>query len=51
MVDEAIERLRALVFELRPVALESKGLVAALRQYLERTGADAGFDYRIEYLD
>jgi len=48
MVDESIERLRALVFELRPVALESKGLVAALRQYLERTGADAGFDYRIE---
>jgi PAS domain S-box-containing protein len=48
MVDESIERLRHLVFELRPPALESKGLVAALRQYLERSGADAGFDYRIE---
>ncbi|MCJ7831888.1 MAG: PAS domain-containing protein [Actinobacteria bacterium] len=48
MVDESIDRLRHLVFELRPVALESKGLVPALRQYLEHAGAAAGFDYRIE---
>lgn len=48
MVDESIDRLRHLVFELRPQALESKGLVPALRQYLERTGAVAGFDHRIE---
>ena len=48
MVDESIDRLRHLVFELRPPALESRGLVPALRQYLERTGAVAGFDHRIE---
>ena len=47
MVDESIDRLRHLVFELRPPTLDSKGLAAALRQYLERTGAEAGFDYRI----
>lgn len=47
MVDESIDRLRHLVFELRPPALDSRGLTAALRQYLERTGAEAGFDYRI----
>ena len=41
MVDESIDRLRHLVFELRPVALESKGLVPALRQYLEHAGAAA----------
>jgi PAS domain S-box-containing protein len=48
MVDQAIDRLRSLVFELRPPALDSKGLTVALRQYLERAGAEAGFDYRIE---
>ena len=48
MVDQAIDRLRSLVFELRPPALDSKGLTAALRQYLERAGAEAWFDYRIE---
>lgn len=47
MVDESIDRLRHLVFELRPPGLDSRGLTAALRQYLERTGAEAGFDYRI----
>lgn len=47
MVDQAIDRLRSLVFELRPPALDSKGLTAALRQYLERAGAEAGFDYRV----
>lgn len=48
MVDQAIDRLRHLVFELRPPALDAKGLTAALRQYLERSGAEAGFDFRIE---
>jgi len=47
IVDESIDRLRHLVFELRPPALDSKGLVVALRQYLERTGAEVGFDYRV----
>lgn len=48
MVDQAIDRLRSLVFELRPPALDSKGLTVALRQYLERAGAEAGFDHRID---
>lgn len=48
MVDQAIDRLRHLVFELRPPALDSRGLTAALRQYLERSGAEAGFDFRVE---
>lgn len=48
MVDQAIDRLRHLVFELRPPALDTKGLTAALRQYLDRAGAEAGFDYRID---
>src|SRR4029079_15040569 len=34
-VAEAIERLRSLLFELRPTALERDGLVSALRLYLE----------------
>lgn len=48
MVDQAIDRLRSLVFELRPPTLDSKGLTVALRQYLERAGAEAGFDHRID---
>lgn len=48
MVDQAIDRLRHLVFELRPPALDAKGLLPALRQYLERSGAEGGFDFRIE---
>jgi len=41
-VSEAIERLRHLLFELRPPSLEG-GLAPALRTYLERVGAAAGF--------
>jgi len=52
MTDHAIERLRHLVFELRPPALDSRGLSAALLQCLERSGAEAGFDFRVEdYLE
>jgi len=47
-VDGAIRRLRNLMFELRPPALDRKGLAPALREYLERVAAEAGFDYRIE---
>lgn len=35
IVDRAVERLRHLVFELRPYALDREGLGAALRLYLE----------------
>ena len=47
IVNEAIDRLRHLVFELRPPALDEEGLAAALNEYLEQIGAQAGFSYRL----
>lgn len=41
-IDRSIETLRHLLFDLRPVALDSEGLAAALRLYLEELKADAG---------
>lgn len=46
-VNEAIERLRHLVFELRPVSLDTEGLKMALTEYLEDVKSDAGFSFRI----
>ena len=46
-VQEAIERLRHLLFELRPVALDREGLVAALEQYTEHTGRQAGWTWQV----
>jgi PAS domain S-box-containing protein len=42
-VAEAIARLRSLLFELRPLALDRDGLVAALRLYAEHTAATTGW--------
>jgi len=39
----AIERLRSLLFELRPAALDREGLAAALRVYLEHIAATTGW--------
>lgn len=44
-VGEAVERLRHLVFELRPPAFEREGLTAALRSYADRL---EGFELSIE---
>lgn len=41
-------RLRYLVFELRPPALDREGLAAALRMYLEQTRIDSGLEYSFE---
>lgn len=41
-VSSAVDRLRQLMFELRPAALDREGLVPALRTYLDRTGAETG---------
>ncbi|HVH64586.1 MAG TPA: PAS domain-containing protein [Candidatus Acidoferrum sp.] len=41
-VREASERLRHLLFELRPAALDEGGLPAAIREYLETLKADSG---------
>ena len=46
-VRAAIGRLRAMVFELRPPALDDEGLIPALRLYLEEIRVDMGITYDI----
>jgi signal transduction histidine kinase len=46
-VQQAIERLRHLLFELRPAALDRDGLVPALEQYVEHTGGPAGWTWEV----
>ena len=46
-VADAIERLRSLLFELRPTALERDGLVAALRLYVEHTAKVTGWSVSV----
>lgn len=41
-IDRSIETLRHLLFDLRPVALDSEGLATALRLYLDEMKADTG---------
>jgi PAS domain S-box-containing protein len=48
IVLQAIERLRHLTFELRPVALDREGLAAALRQYLEHTQTETGLAWSLD---
>ena len=45
-VRESIVRLRSLLFELRPLALDREGLVSALRLYLEHTG-EPGWTFEV----
>jgi PAS domain S-box-containing protein len=47
-VTGAVGRLRNLLFELRPRALDREGLVAALRVYLSRGGKDDGATYHLD---
>ena len=46
-VRESIIRLRNLLFELRPLALDREGLVSALRLYLEYTAVDQGWTFDV----
>jgi len=46
-VAAAIERLRSLLFELRPSALEREGLASALRIYLDHTATATGWDVEV----
>jgi signal transduction histidine kinase len=46
-VDDAIHRLRRLLFELRPRALDREGLAAALRLYLDRLEQEAGLRWAL----
>jgi signal transduction histidine kinase len=45
---EANRRLRRLLFELRPPALDQAGLAAALDEFLTDSFGDDGFDWRVE---
>ncbi|MEO8292637.1 MAG: PAS domain-containing protein [Actinomycetota bacterium] len=47
IVRASIERLRNLLFELRPLALDREGLAVALRQYLEHTAEHAGWTWAL----
>lgn len=47
-VGASIERLRHLMFELRPPSLDRGGLVVALRQYLEDLAQEAGMSFDVE---
>jgi len=46
-VATAIERLRSLLFELRPSSLEREGLAAALRVYVEHTAKMTGWSVEV----
>jgi signal transduction histidine kinase len=46
-VRQSIERLRSLVFELRPAALDREGLVVAIDQYLAHTAKETGWSYEL----
>jgi signal transduction histidine kinase len=45
---EANKRLRKLLFELRPPALDEAGLAAALELFLSDSFVEEGFDWRVE---
>lgn len=47
-VRQAVTRLRRLIFDLSPRALESAGLAGAIQEYLREIAADGGFDWHIE---
>ncbi|MEA2579641.1 MAG: hypothetical protein QOE83_533 [Actinomycetota bacterium] len=47
-VRDSIVRLRSLLFELRPLALDREGLVPALQLYLEHAAADPGWAFEVK---
>ena len=47
-VQEAVARLRGLLFELRPPGLDREGLAAALRAHLERHGGETAVRFELE---
>jgi PAS domain S-box-containing protein len=46
-VTDAVARLRRLMFDLRPPALERDGLATAVESWLSQAASDSGFDYRV----
>jgi len=47
-VQQSTDRLRHLLFELRPAALDEGGLPAALRQYLDVMKQESGIDFELD---
>lgn len=47
-MNEAVQRLRHLLFELRPPALDREGLAAALRLCLDNADPDGAIAFEIE---
>lgn len=47
-VRDAVGRLRKMVFELRPPALDEDGVASALRLYLEEFSIDTGIEYELK---
>ncbi|HYZ11345.1 MAG TPA: PAS domain S-box protein, partial [Actinomycetota bacterium] len=47
-VGAAVDRLRQLMFELRPAALDREGLVPALRTYLDRVRSETGLSCSLQ---
>jgi signal transduction histidine kinase len=48
-VRNAVDRLRQLMFELRPPALDRDGLVAAVRMYLEQSRRESGLEVTLKH--
>jgi PAS domain S-box-containing protein len=48
IVRQSIDRLRSLLFELRPATLDREGLVAAIHQYVRHTSGETGWGFSIE---
>jgi len=46
-VTEAVGRLRRLMFDLRPLALERDGLATAVEAWLSQAAVDGGFEYSV----
>jgi PAS domain S-box-containing protein len=47
IVRQSIERLRSLLFELRPLTLDREGLIVALTQYLDHTAKETGWTVQV----
>lgn len=47
-IEGSIDRLRHLMFDLRPINLDRAGLAAALRAQLERIRSDVGLEFDVE---
>lgn len=47
-ISQAIERLRSMVFELRPVELDDAGLAPAIGTLLEKAATESGFEFTLE---